>query len=398
MNYRTNPKNGDKLSILGFGCMRFSESLAGSFGFGKSFDSQKAENLIKTAIDKGVNYFDTAYVYSGSEEILGMTLAKYDLREQVFVATKMPLMLCRSKSDFDKFFNRQLERLQTDYIDYYLLHMLADTNEWNKLCEWGIESWIQEKKALGQINQIGFSYHGSRDDFLLLLDAYDWDFVQIQYNYSDENYQAGVTGLKKAASKGIAVMIMEPLLGGQLVTGLPQEAVSRFKKANPDISPVAWALRWVWNQAEVTLLLSGMNDMKHLDENVRIAETALPNMLSKEEIDTFHDVKKIFNDSFKIHCTGCHYCMPCPYGVNIPACFSAYNTYSSISKNTGAMQYMMSTMLSDKPAYASICTKCGVCEMHCPQHIKIRTSLLENTGFKLMRFGAKLAKLFMRRR
>ena len=255
MKYRTNPKNGDNLSILGFGCMRFAgNSLSKSF-MGKP-DAQKSEDLIMSAIGKGVNYFDTAYVYSGSEEILGKTLTKYNLRKKVYIATKMPLIMCKSKSDLDKYFKRQLERLQTDYIDYYLFHMLSDTETWDKLCEWGVESWIQEKKSSGQIRQIGFSYHGSRDDFLTLLDVYDWDAVTIQYNYSDENYQAGITGLKKAASKGIAVMIMEPLLGGQLVTGLPPAAISRFKKANPDLSPAAWALRWIWNKPEVTLLLS----------------------------------------------------------------------------------------------------------------------------------------------
>lgn len=391
MQYRIDPKTGNKLSILGFGCMRF----AGNDKFLGSFDAQKAENLIKAAVEKGINYFDTAYIYSGSEEILGKTLAKHNLRQKVYIATKLPLILCRSKSDMNKYFNRQLERLQTDYIDYYLLHMLSDTKAWEKLCEWGIESWIQEKKAAGQIKQIGFSFHGRRDEFLSLLDFYDWDFVQIQYNYSDENFQAGVAGLKKAASKGIPVVIMEPLLGGKLANALPQPAVSRFKEANPDLSPVAWALRWLWNQPEVTLLLSGMNEMQQLDENIQIAETSTPNMLSQEEIDTFKDVKKIFNESYKVHCTGCHYCMPCPHGVNIPTCFTAYNTYHSISKKTGALQYSMGTVFSEKPAYASLCKKCGKCEKHCPQNIQIISSLedvkktMENFRFKVMCFGTK---------
>jgi predicted aldo/keto reductase-like oxidoreductase len=210
MNDRINPKNGDKLSILGFGCMRFGgEGLSRSFT--GRFDTQKAERLIKSAIDSGVNYFDTAYVYSGSEEFLGKTFTKLGARGKVYIATKLPLILCRGKGDLDKYFNRQLERLQTDYIDYYLLHMLTDMKTWNTLCEWGIREWVAEKKASGQIKQFGFSFHGAQDEFLALLDAYDWDFVQIQYNYSDENYQAGVTGLKKAAAKGLPVMIMEPV-------------------------------------------------------------------------------------------------------------------------------------------------------------------------------------------
>ena len=192
-------------------------------------------------------------------------------------------------------------------------------------------------------------------------------------------------------------MIMEPLLGGRLATGLPQAAVSRFKKSNPDISPAAWALKWLWNQPEVTLLLSGMNDIKQLEENIGIADTSMPEMLSEEEIETFRDVKKISSDSFKVHCTGCHYCMPCPFGVNIPVCFTAYNTYNSISKTTGNLQYMMSTVMPGT-GYAGLCKKCGKCEAHCPQHIEIGKSLsevqrtMEKTMFKVSRFGMKIFK------
>jgi len=394
MNYRTNPKNGDNLSILGYGCMRFGGSELKSFT-GRT-DKQKAEKLILTAIEKGVNFFDTAYVYQGNEELLGKTLVKYGLREKVFISTKMPVILCRSKTDFDKFFNRQLERLQTDYIDYYLFHMLSDTKTWEKFCEWGVEDWIKEKKTSGKIKNIGFSYHGSRDEFLSLLEVYDWDIVLIQFNYSDENYQAGITGLKKAASKGIPVMIMEPLLGGRLATGLPHAAVSRFKEANPHITPAQWALKWVWDKPEVTVVLSGMNEMKQLEENILIAETSLPDTLTHEEKNIYQDVKEIVKKSYKINCTGCHYCMPCPQGVNIPVCFTAYNTHFGISKVTAMLQYSMSTMLSQKPSYASLCKKCGVCEPHCPQHIHIVKSLeevqktMETFQFKLMSFFTKL--------
>jgi len=399
MNYRTNPKNGDKLSILGFGCMRFAGNDLRSFA-GK-IDKRNGEKMILASIEKGVNFFDTAYIYKGSEELLGKTLAKHNLREKVYISTKLPLILCKSKSDFDKFFNRQLERLQTNYIDYYMLHLLSDTITWEKLREWGIESWIQEKKSSGQIRQIGFSYHGPRDEFSALLEVYDWDMVLIQYNYSDENYQAGITGLKKAASKGIPVMIMEPLLGGRLATGLPQAAVSRFKKANPNMSPAEWALKWIWNKHEVTLLLSGMNEMKQLNENVETADISTPNILTQEEINVFQDVKNIISESYKINCTGCHYCTPCPHGVNIPVCFTAYNTYFAISKLTAMMQYSMSTLLSQKPSYASLCKNCGKCEPLCPQHISIAKSLsevakkMETFKFKLMRFGLKI---FMRKK
>lgn len=395
MQYRIDPKTGNKLSILGFGCMRFADSLAGSFGIGKKADPEKAENLIKAAVENGVNYFDTAYVYAGSEELLGNALAKYDLRDKVYIATKLPAFMCRNKVDIDKYFDRQLERLKTDHIDYYLFHMLSDTHTWEKLCGWDIKEWIRKKKESGQIKQIGFSFHGSQGEFLSLLDVYDWDFVQIQYNYSDENFQAGVTGLKKASSKGMPVIIMEPLLGGKLANSLPKTAVECFHKANPDITPVAWALRWLWNQSEVTVVLSGMNQMPQLDENLEVAENSAPGMLSQEELETYKDVRKIFNESNKIPCTGCHYCTPCPHGVDIPSCFTAYNTYSSISKSQGSMQYSMGTLMSSKPGYASLCKKCGKCEKHCPQHIPIIKSLeevsssMENFRFKVMSFGTK---------
>ena len=395
MNYKINPRNGDKLSVLGYGCMRFGgDSLSSSFS--GAFDPQKAEQLIKSAVENGINYFDTAYVYAGSEEVLGKTLQKYGFRDKVYIATKMPLILCRNKSDLDKYFAKHLERLQTDYIDYYLLHMLTDIKTWNTLCDWGIKEWAAEKKAAGQIWEFGFSFHGAQDEFLALLDAYDWDFCQIQYNYSDENYQAGVKGLKKAASKGMPVMIMEPLLGGKLAgKNLPKEAADCFKAANPDISSAAWAFHWLYNQPEVTVVLSGMNEQEQLDENIKIAENAEVNMLTPEELDTFRNVKNIFNNSYKVHCTGCHYCMPCPHGVNIPACFTAYNTRYAINKGQANLQYCMSTLLNDKPSYASLCKKCGKCEKHCPQNIPIRDTLeevakeFETFRFKFMRFGTR---------
>ena len=398
MQYRIDPKTGNKLSILGFGCMRFSESLAGPFGPSKKQDTENAENLLKTSIDYGVNYFDTAYIYPGSEELLGNTLAKYKLREQVYIATKLPLIMCRNKTDMDKFFNRELERLQTNYIDYYLLHMLSDISTWEKFCDWNIQEWIAEKKQSGQIRQIGFSFHGSQRDFLSLLDVYEWDFVQIQYNYSDENFQAGVTGLKKAASKGMPVIVMEPLLGGKLANSLPKAAVEKFQEANPNITPVAWALKWLWDQPEVTVVLSGMNQMSQLGENLATAEYSLPNMLTSEEHAVYSEVQKLFKASDKIPCTGCHYCTPCPHGVDIPGCFSAYSTYSSISKSQGSMQYMMGTLLSGKPSYAGLCKKCGKCEKQCPQHIPIMKSLeevsseIETIRFKFMSFGTKFLK------
>ncbi len=374
MQYRINPKNGDRLSALGFGCMRFAgDSIVTSFS--GRFDAKKVEQLIVSAVEQGVNYFDTAYVYTGSEEILGSVLKKHGLRDQVYIATKMPLIMCRKAEDLDKFFSKHLEHLQTDHIDYYLLHMLTDMKTWNTLCSWGIREWAQEKKRSGQIRNFGFSFHGARDEFLALLDAYDWDFCQIQYNYSDENYQAGVTGLKAAAAKGIPVMIMEPLLGGKLAKNLPKAAAERFRGADPRLSPAAWGVRGLYKQPEVTVGLSGMNEQEQLDDNVRIADTAAAGALTESELAVIREVRDIFKESYKVHCTGCHYCMPCPAGVDIPACFTAYNTRYSISKSQGLIQYYMGTLMSDKPSYASLCKKCGKCEGHCPQNLPIRKNL-----------------------
>lgn len=400
MKYNSNPRNNDKLSVLGFGCMRFAGNrITDSFMGG--FDAIKAENLIVAAYEKGINYFDTAYLYTGSEEVLGNTVEKYHLRDKIFIATKLPLFLCRKPEDLDKYFEIQLKRLKTDYIDYYLLHMLTDMRTWNTLCNWGIQEWVDRKKALGQIRNFGFSFHGSQSEFLSLLAAYDWDFCQIQYNYSDENYQAGVTGLKAAAKKGIAVMIMEPLLGGKLARNLPAKAVARFQHSNAALSPAAWGFRWLYHQPEVTVVLSGMNEAEQLNENVLIADTAAHGMLSSAELQVIADVKQIFQASYPVHCTGCHYCMPCPAGVNIPACFAAYNTKYSISKFEALVQYSMSTMFTEQTGFASLCKQCGKCEAHCPQNLPIRENLkkvrkeLEGVPFRLAK---KIAPLFVKKR
>ena len=370
MQYRTDPKSGNKLSILGFGCMRLPRNIA-------RIDMGKTETLILEAVEKGINYFDTAYLYFGSEEALGTVLHKNNLRDRVFIATKLPIMKCHSYEDFDRLFQIQLEHLETDYIDYYFMHSLSDMKNWDRLCALGVEKWIAEKKAAGQIKQVGFSFHGTHAEFMSLLDAYDWDFVQIQYNYVNEHYQAGREGLQKAAGKGLPVFIMEPLLGGKLATGLPKKAVELFARSNAALSPAAWSLRWLWDQKEVTVVLSGMNDTAQLIENTAIAETAVSGMLTEKERDVIASVVDIFRESYKIPCTGCNYCMPCPQGINIPACFSAYNMSYAVGKFSGIQQYVttVGAMHPDKKTSASDCLKCGQCETHCPQHIGIVESL-----------------------
>ena len=370
MQYRTDLKSGNKLSIMGFGCMRFTKNLT-------QIDISKAEQLIVKAVQSGINYFDTAYAYGGSEDALGQILTKNNLRDRIFIATKLPLAKCRKYEDFDLLFKTSLDRLHTDYIDYYLMHNLGDVNTWERLCGLGIEKWIKEKKESGQIKNVGFSFHGIHREFLNLLDVYNWDFCQIQYNYINTDYQAGMAGLKKAAEKGFPVIIMEPLLGGKLAAGLPKKAIELFKSANSSLSPAAWALRWLWNQKEVTVVLSGMNEMSQLEENIEIAKDALLGMLTPEEEKVFDSVIKVINETYKVPCTGCNYCMPCPHNVNIPACFTAYNTSYTIGMFSGFHMYVASTGSLDpqKKYAASNCTECGTCEKKCPQHIPIIQSL-----------------------
>jgi len=370
MQYREDKKSGNKLSIIGFGCMRFRKNVT-------QIDINKAEQLIVKAVQDGINYFDTAYAYNGSEDALGQILAKNNLREKIFIATKLPFGRCKKYEDFDIFFKTQLERLHTDYIDYYLIHNIGDVNLWKKLCGLGIEKWIKEKKESGRIKNIGFSFHGIHNEFLNLLDVYDWDFCQIQYNYLNTDYQAGTAGLKKAAEKGLSVIIMEPLLGGVLATGLPKKAVELFNAANSSLSPAAWALRWLWNQKEVTVVLSGMNELFQLEENIETARDALPDMLTMEEKKMFNSVISLINESYKIPCTGCNYCMPCPHNVNIPACFAAYNMSHVVGYLSGMQSYVTSTGSLDpqKKYAASNCQECGICETKCPQRIPIMQSL-----------------------
>jgi len=369
MQYRLDERSGNKLSILGFGCMRFSRGISG-------IDAQKAEQLILRAIETGVNYFDTAYLYAGSEAVLGTVLSKNHLRDKIYIATKLPIANCRANADFDKYFTAQLSALNTDYFDYYLMHNINSLAQWNELCGLGIREWIAEKQSKGRFKQIGFSFHGAKDEFEKVLDAYDWDFCQIQYNYANEHYQAGVSGLKKAAERHIPVIIMEPLLGGKLAKGLSRAAVDTFKKVNADYSPAAWGLRWLWNQPEVTVVLSGMNEAAQLEDNLSAAETAEPNMLTENEEAAYEKVLDIFKSTDKISCTGCAYCMPCPQGVNIPACFASYNASYTHGRVTSILMYITSTAANrEGKSLASRCVGCGKCERHCPQKIEIRREL-----------------------
>lgn len=383
MEYRMND-----WSVLGFGCLRFPKK-------GNGVDMEETERELAYAIEHGINYFDTAYIYKGNEKVLGELLEMNHWREQVQIATKMPHYMIHSIEELDKLFQEQLRRLRTDYVDNYLMHMLPDVHIWEKLIRMGILEWISEKKASGQIRRVGFSYHGNSRNFMELLDAWDWEFCQVQYNYMDENSQAGREGVEYAAKKGIPVIIMEPLRGGRLVNGLPKKAQELFAQAEPKRSPAEWGLRWLWNQPGVSVILSGMNTMEMLKENIRIAESVSVGELTEQDEQLLVQVRTAINEKMKVPCTGCGYCQPCPFGVDIPGAFRCYNVRYTDNFFTGMREYLMCTTFRADRTNASRCRKCGKCEQHCPQGIAIRKELeqvvrhMENPVYKVIAFFAK---------
>ncbi|MBQ8540133.1 MAG: aldo/keto reductase [Clostridia bacterium] len=390
MNYRTD-KYGNQLSQLGFGCMRFSSSMG-------KIDFEKAEKEIMTAYHNGVNYFDTAYIYPGSEVLLGKVFEKNNIRDKVNIATKLPHYLIKTREGLDRLFDEELKRLRSDYVDYYLMHMLTDISAWNRLCDMGIKEWIAEKKKSGQIRQVGFSYHGNSEVFCQLVDAYDWDFCMIQYNYMDEHTQAGKRGLLYANKKGLPVFIMEPLRGGRLVNNLPTAARKIFADYKKQYSPAAWAFRWLWNQKEVTLVLSGMNSTDMVMENIKTASDANVGDLSSDDQAMLNSVVDAINSKIKVGCTGCGYCTPCPKMVDIPGTFAAYNRLYTDGKYTALKEYVMCTALRKNSTAASNCIQCGKCEAHCPQGIDIRNKLKDaqkELEGPLYRIARKISSLFV---
>lgn len=373
MQYRTNPRNGDRISALGLGCMRFP-------GPPGRPDPRQARAIIGRAVERGVNYLDTAYLYPGNEACVGAALSELGVRDRVLLATKLPHGSVRRPEDLDRIFEEQLRRLRTDRVDYYLVHNVTAPAQWEGLRELGFEDWLARQRSAGRIRQAGFSYHGSAGDFPVLLDAHDWDFCQIQYNYAGENYQAGTAGLRAAAERGMAVFVMEPLLGGRLADKLPERARRILDAAaDPDLtSPAAWGLSWVWDHPEVTMLLSGMAAPGQVDENADVAERALPGSLTPAQRGVIARVVEEFERTNRVPCTGCNYCMPCPRGINIPGSFSAYNASFAHGWFTGLSQYFTaSAVRTGAPRLVSNCVRCGACARRCPQGIDIPARLAE---------------------
>jgi len=391
MNYRKD-RYGNELSILGFGCMRF-PSKAGKI------DMEETERELMTAYENGINYYDTAYIYPGSEAAIGEIFERNGIRDKVKITTKLPHYLIKSLEGLEKIFQEQLRRLRTDHIDYYLMHMLTDTDTWQRLVDMGILDWIAAKKDSGAIGQIGFSYHGNSDMFCRLIDAYDWDICLIQYNYMDEHSQAGRRGLYHANSKGIPVVIMEPLRGGKLVTRLPEKAKQIFEDYKIKRTPAQWAFRWLWNQPEVTVVLSGMNSDEMVRDNINTASTVEIGELGPEEEAMLKQVVDVLNAKMKVGCTGCGYCMPCPKNVDIPGTFAAYNRRYQESRLWGLIDYFMCTALRKNSTAASNCVGCGLCEKHCPQNIPIREKLKDaqkEMEGPLYRTAAKISRKFVK--
>lgn len=372
MKYRKFGKTDFDASILGMGCMRL--PVLGDNN--ADINEPEAIKMIRYAIDNGVNYVDTAYPYhSGQSELLVAKALKDGYREKVKLATKFPTWLLTAPSDFDKYLNEQLSRLETDHIDFYLLHAL-DKGRWDNLLKQGVFKAIESYKKSGKVKYIGFSFHDDLSTFKKITDAYDWDFCQIQLNYMDEIGQAGLEGMRYAASKGIPLVIMEPLRGGKLAAKPADSVAKIWDRAKVKRTPAEWALRWVWNFPEVAVVLSGMSTMEQLKENLKIADQADPQSLTREELAIVNDARDTYKSLSKIGCTDCKYCMPCPFGIDIPTNFAHYND-AHIYGDLEGMKEQYRNIEGDGQSYN--CKECGVCESKCPQKLPIRTLLKQVT-------------------
>ncbi len=379
MVYREMGRTGVKVSALGYGCMRYPKK-------GGRIDAERTERQLRTAIDRGVNYFDTAWAYMGgqSESILGRVLAQARSAAsagagELYVADKIPPYIVYSRKDMDRTLETMLRRLGSERIDFLLAHMLGDFASWERLKSLGYIEFLEEARAAGKIRFSGFSWHGNKDEFKKVVDDYPWDFCQIQYNYMDEHYQAGCEGLEHAAAKGLGVAVMEPLRGGSLVGRLPAEAARAIEAAPVRRSAAAWALDWVWDHAGVSTVLSGLNEEAHIEENLALAEASYPGMLKDADRAMLAEIRSVYRRLMRVDCTGCSYCMPCPFGVDIPYAFSMLNSLHLFNDKGARFQYTVFTsgISGGKSSAASACSECGACEKKCPQHIAIRSKLKE---------------------
>lgn len=391
MQNRLIKKIGVEVSQLGFGAMRL------PLKNGK-IDRELAKKQIYYAIDNGINFIDTAYLYGDSEKFLGEIL-QGEYKDKVFISTKLPSINVRKREDMDYFLDEQLKRLQRDCIDFYLVHSV-DLKSVNRLIKRGLFEFLNQAKRDGKVKYVGFSYHGAKEEFDLLIDGYDWDVVMVQYNYFDENVQASVEGIEYAASKGMGVFVMEPLKGGILAGNMPKDAEEIFNNADSNKTTAQWALQWVLNNRNVTCVFSGMNSLEQIDDNISISNQTGPMSMTFEELETVELVKRVMKNALKINCSTCGYCMPCPQGVNIPECLKIYNEKYLFGHN-GFMnpaffdyyQYVGGVM--GKAAYAGLCNGCGKCLRKCPQKLDIISELKKvKKEFELP--GMKYILMFVR--
>ena len=368
MKYRSMGKLGIKASAFGLGCMRFNGAPSGDC----AADEQKAISLIRRAIDGGVTYLDTAYVYLNktSEVVLGKAL-RDGYREKVTIATKMPAEAVKNRADMEALLDEELRKLQTDHIDFYLMHGI-NREKWEYFKSIGAPQFFDDMKKEGKIRYKCFSFHSSYEDFEYIINDWDWDMVQIQYNFMDVDNQAGTKGLQLAGSKGIPVVIMEGLLGGRLANA-PDNVQALYDAFPVKRSAVEWAFRWLCDHPEIGVVLSGCNEAAQIDENLRIFDTVEPDIMDEAEKKLMEDVRAAYISRTKISCTGCRYCMPCPNGVNIPGIFSVWNNVSLY--NTDPATDWQFRMIREKGSGADQCVGCGACEAACPQHLDIIESL-----------------------
>ncbi len=366
MNYRILGKTGELVSVLGFGCMR----LPVINGNMKDIDLSESTKMIRYSIDHGLNYIDTAYVYheGKSEEAVAKAL-RDGYREKVFIATKLPVWNVKNQEDMVRLLDEQIDNLETDCIDFYLVHSLNRTY-WKKLIDMGLFEFLHQSKEKGKVKHLGFSFHDDYDLFQEIIDSFPWSFCQIQYNYLDENFQAGKKGLEYATKAGLGVIIMEPIRGGSLAGGLNPKAKEILDQAPIQKTPAEWALRWVWDHPEVGVVLSGMSEMDQVMANIQSAADSEKSLTSQEK-EIIHAVRMVYENKKQINCTACKYCMPCPSGVDIRQCFEFFNR-AHMMDNVIAARFWYNRI-----AKASNCTQCGQCETHCPQNIAITSKLKE---------------------